>query len=116
MQITTFKPEKFWSINPYIIKDGYELLLDWERNKVFDFDVSLMVLLFPSTSNQLASAVAFFLLQIAAMFQKLVANDGNLKVIDISTKEECKPRPCGLNTVGMLKVMGVHNVFLLKPR
>ncbi|XP_042431673.1 DNA topoisomerase 3-beta-like isoform X1 [Zingiber officinale] len=79
MQITTFKPEKFWSINPYIIKDGYELLLDWERNKVFDFDI-------------------------AVMFQKLVANDGNLKVIDISTKEECKPRPCGLNTVGMLKV------------
>lgn len=39
MQITTFKPEKFWSLSPYVIKDGYELQLDWDRNKVFDFNV-----------------------------------------------------------------------------
>ncbi|CAL9040038.1 DNA topoisomerase 3-beta-like isoform X1 [Musa acuminata AAA Group] len=79
MQITTFKPEKFWYLSPYVIKDGYELQLDWDRNKVFDFNV-------------------------AVMFQKLVANDGTLKVTDISTKEESKSRPCGLNTVNMLKV------------
>lgn len=38
------------------------------------------------------------------MFQKMVTDDGTLKVTDISTKEECKPRPSGLNTVNMLKV------------
>ncbi|XP_065020236.1 DNA topoisomerase 3-beta isoform X4 [Musa acuminata AAA Group] len=43
-------------------------------------------------------------LKVAVMFQKLVANDGTLKVTDISTKEESKSRPCGLNTVNMLKV------------
>ncbi|KAL0925532.1 hypothetical protein M5K25_003877 [Dendrobium thyrsiflorum] len=25
--------------SPYIIKDGYELQLEWDRNRVFDFDV-----------------------------------------------------------------------------
>lgn len=38
------------------------------------------------------------------MFQKMVLNDGALKVEDISVKEECKTRPSGLNTVNMLKV------------
>lgn len=38
------------------------------------------------------------------MFQKMVVNDGMLKVTDVSTKEECKGRPSGLNTVNMLKV------------
>nr|CAD1839134.1 unnamed protein product [Ananas comosus var. bracteatus] len=79
MQITTFKPEKFWSLNPFIMKDGYEVQLDWDRRKVFDSEV-------------------------ATMFQKMVTDDGTLKVTDISTKEECKPRPSGLNTVNMLKV------------
>lgn len=40
IQITTFKPEKFWYFSPYIIKDGYELQLEWDRNRLFDFDVS----------------------------------------------------------------------------
>ncbi|XP_010926666.1 DNA topoisomerase 3-beta isoform X3 [Elaeis guineensis] len=79
LQITTFKPEKFWSLNPYIIKDGYELRLEWDRNKLFDYDVAMM-------------------------FQKLVSDDHTLKVTDILTKEECKSRPSGLNTVNMLKV------------
>jgi DNA topoisomerase-3 len=38
------------------------------------------------------------------MFQKMVANDGALKITDISVKEECKARPSGLNTVNLLKV------------
>ncbi|XP_077250449.1 DNA topoisomerase, type IA, core isoform X2 [Tasmannia lanceolata] len=79
LQITAFKPEKFWSLHPCIVKNGYELQLEWYRDKVFDFDV-------------------------AVMFQKLVDEDGTLIVTDVSAKEECKGRPSGLNTVNLLKV------------
>ncbi|PNT64880.1 hypothetical protein BRADI_4g34290v3 [Brachypodium distachyon] len=78
-QINTFKPEKFWSLRTYVIKDGDEIQLEWDRKKLFDFDVTVM-------------------------FQKMVANDGTLIVTDISVKEECKARPSGLNTVNLLKV------------
>lgn len=40
LQINTFKPEKFWAVHPYIIHNGYELKLEWERNRLFDADVS----------------------------------------------------------------------------
>jgi len=40
LQITTFKPEKFWALQPYMIQNGYELKLEWERDKLFDLDVS----------------------------------------------------------------------------
>ncbi|KAH9649478.1 DNA topoisomerase [Citrus sinensis] len=43
-------------------------------------------------------------LKVATMFQKLVMQDGILEVIDISEKQESKVRPCGLNTVNLLKV------------
>ncbi|KAL6009572.1 DNA topoisomerase 3-beta-1 [Asimina triloba] len=79
LQITTFKPEKFWSLHPYVLKNGYELKLEWDREKVFDLDVT-------------------------SMFQKLVAEAGVLLVTKISAKEEHKSRPSGLNTVNMLKV------------
>ncbi|KAG7995301.1 hypothetical protein I3843_01G102700 [Carya illinoinensis] len=79
LQITTFKPEKFWALRPYIIQDGYELQLEWERNKLFDVDVTIM-------------------------FQKLVMEDGILEVTEISEKQESKSRPSGLNTVNLLKV------------
>ncbi|XP_062164854.1 DNA topoisomerase 3-beta isoform X2 [Alnus glutinosa] len=79
LQITTFKPEKFWVLRPYIIQNGYELQLEWERNKLFDVDV-------------------------ATMFQKLVMEDGILEVNEISEKQESKSRPSGLNTVNLLKV------------
>ncbi|XP_059446946.1 DNA topoisomerase 3-beta isoform X1 [Corylus avellana] len=79
LQITTFKPEKFWVLRPYIIQNGYELQLEWERNKLFDEDV-------------------------ATMFQKLVMEDGILEVTEISEKQENKSRPSGLNTVNLLKV------------
>lgn len=46
LQINTFKPEKFWSVRPYILQSGYELQLEWERNKLFDFDVRPLLLLF----------------------------------------------------------------------
>ncbi|CAN6722764.1 unnamed protein product [Malus baccata var. baccata] len=79
LQINTFKPEKFWVVRPYIIQKGYELQLEWERNKLFDFDV-------------------------AVMFQKLVMEDGMLVVTEIVEKQESKSRPSGLNTVNLLKV------------
>lgn len=114
MQITTFKPEKFWSLNPYIIKDGYELRLEWDRNKVFDYDVRFFS---DSCFNYLLAVLPFFILmktlvfsfelQVAMMFQKLVSDDHTLKVTDILTKKECKSRPCGLNTVNMLKVTAI---------
>ncbi|XP_057959790.1 DNA topoisomerase 3-beta isoform X2 [Malania oleifera] len=79
LQITTFKPETFWALRPYIIHNGYELQLEWERGKVFDLDV-------------------------AVMFQKLVLEDGIVEVTNVSEKEESKTRPSGLNTVNLLKV------------
>uniref|UniRef100_A0A7N0TSD1 DNA topoisomerase n=1 Tax=Kalanchoe fedtschenkoi TaxID=63787 RepID=A0A7N0TSD1_KALFE len=79
LQITTFKPEKFWIVRPYILQGGYDLQLDWERGKLFDSEV-------------------------AAMFQKLVMDDGFVKVTDMSEKQESKTRPSGLNTVNLLKV------------
>ncbi|GMP78216.1 hypothetical protein CsSME_00034244 [Camellia sinensis var. sinensis] len=79
LQITTFKPEKFWAVHPYIMHNGYELKLDWERNKLFDSDV-------------------------AEMFQKLIMEDGLVEVTSISEKQECKARPSGLNTVNLLKI------------
>ncbi|XP_010247445.1 PREDICTED: DNA topoisomerase 3-beta isoform X1 [Nelumbo nucifera] len=89
LQITTFKPEKFWTLHPYIIQNGYELKLEWSRNKLFDVDVAMM-------------------------FQKLVNEDGILEVTDVLSKEECKTRPSGLNTVNMLKV--ASSAFGLGPQ
>lgn len=79
LQISTFKPEKFWNVFPYIIKSGYELKLEWERNKLFDVDV-------------------------AEMFRKLIVEDAVVEVTGVSEKQESKSRPSGLNTVNLLKV------------
>lgn len=38
------------------------------------------------------------------MFQKLVMEDGILKITGVSEKQETKGRPPGLNTVNLLKV------------
>lgn len=46
LQITSFKPEKFWALHPYIIQNGYEIKLEWERHKLFDLDVRLSFLIF----------------------------------------------------------------------
>lgn len=45
------------------------------------------------------------------MFQNLVKEDGMLKVVGISEKQESKGRPIGLNTVKLLKVSSCY--FLL---
>ncbi|XP_014521718.1 DNA topoisomerase 3-beta isoform X1 [Vigna radiata var. radiata] len=79
LQINTFKPEKFWSLHPYIIQNGYEIQLEWHRGRLFDINVAMM-------------------------FQKLVSEDGLLEVTEISEKQETKSRPVGLNTVNLLKV------------
>lgn len=44
LQINTFKPEKFWSLQPYIIQSGYEILLEWQRSKLFDINVNISIL------------------------------------------------------------------------
>ncbi|KAL8120955.1 hypothetical protein AgCh_017940 [Apium graveolens] len=79
LQINTFKPEKFWAVHPYIVHNGYELKLEWERNRLFDADV-------------------------AEMFRALIVDDGLVEVTSISEKQETKVRPSGLNTVNLLKV------------
>ncbi|WMV48462.1 hypothetical protein MTR67_041847 [Solanum verrucosum] len=73
LQITMFKPEKFWMLHPYIMYKGYELKLEWERSRLFDADV-------------------------AAMFQNRIIEDGIMKVACVSEKLESKGRPSGLNT------------------
>lgn len=40
LNINTFKPQKFWIVHPYIVHKGYELKLEWDREKLFDLDVS----------------------------------------------------------------------------
>ncbi|EXB54788.1 DNA topoisomerase 3-beta-1 [Morus notabilis] len=77
--MSTFKPEKFWSLHTYILQSGYEVQLEWERQKLFD-------------------------LEAATMFQKIVMEDGIVEVTEISEKQEVKSRPSGLNTVNLLKV------------
>ncbi|KAJ0463670.1 putative DNA topoisomerase [Helianthus annuus] len=89
LQISTFKPEKFWVVFPYIIKNGFELKLEWDRNRLFDHDV-------------------------AEMFQKLITEDGVVKVTGISEKQDSKGRPSGLNTVNLLKVRNGTPYYHLK--
>uniref|UniRef100_A0A803LTH0 DNA topoisomerase n=1 Tax=Chenopodium quinoa TaxID=63459 RepID=A0A803LTH0_CHEQI len=79
LNINTFKPQKYWAVQPFIAHKGYELKLDWDREKLFDLDVSLM-------------------------FQKLVMEDGTVEIINVFKKQEHKSRPAGLNTVNLLKV------------
>lgn len=43
LQINTFKPEKFWSVNPYIVHSGYEIQLEWQRSKLFDINVNISI-------------------------------------------------------------------------
>lgn len=45
------------------------------------------------------------------MFRNLIKEDGILKVIAISEKQESKSRPAGLNTVNLLKVRADSGVF-----
>jgi len=40
LQINTFKLEKFWSLHPYIIQNGYEIQLEWHRGRLFDINVN----------------------------------------------------------------------------
>ncbi|CAN0870597.1 DNA topoisomerase 3-beta [Linum grandiflorum] len=97
LQITTFKAEKYWALHPYIVTDGYELQLEWERQRLFDMDV-------------------------AVMFQKLVMQDGVFVVTGITEENETKSRPHGLNTVNLLKVassalgFGPHHAMQLAER
>ncbi|XP_055813969.1 DNA topoisomerase 3-beta isoform X1 [Solanum dulcamara] len=79
LQITMFKPEKFWMLHPYIMYKGYELKLEWERSRLFDADV-------------------------AAMFRNRIVEVGTMRVVRVSEKLESKSRPSGLNTVNLLKV------------
>ena len=48
------------------------------------------------------------------MFQNIVKEDGMLKVVRISEKQESKSRPSGLNTVKLLKVGSWHLFFRMQ--
>ncbi|KAK1379547.1 hypothetical protein POM88_026291 [Heracleum sosnowskyi] len=72
-------PTLGFCVHPYIIYNGYELKLEWERGRLFDADV-------------------------AEMFRGLIVDDGLVEVTGISEKQETKVRPSGLNTVNLLKV------------
>lgn len=108
LQITTFKPEKFWSVCPYIMQNGYELNLDWERGKLFDCDVRHCFSLDKTPFNLFFAMLTVLysspMFQVAVMFQKRVTEDGIVEVTEISEKQESKHRPSGLNTVNLLKV------------
>lgn len=64
---------------PLCLQAGEQLSLEWERGRVFDQDIG-------------------------GVFAAAVRDAGSLRVGSVSTKEERKPRPPGLNTVELLKV------------
>jgi DNA topoisomerase-3 len=76
--IQTFHPEPFWVVRPNVTKAGQRLQLEWARGRVFDFEIG-------------------------CCFQRLVLESQNIRVVDVTEKEERKQRPPGLNTVEMLK-------------
>jgi DNA topoisomerase-3 len=67
------------SFLPAVLQGGDRLNLEWERGRVFDQDVG-------------------------QVFAAAVKGAGSLRVTSITTKEDRKPRPPGLNTVELLKV------------
>ncbi|KAJ7297715.1 hypothetical protein O6H91_Y040400 [Diphasiastrum complanatum] len=97
LQITSFSPEPFWTVRPHLNKAGHLLQLEWERGRLFDREI-------------------------AAIFQKMVADSQSVKVANIAKKEEVKSRPNGLNTVNMLKVassglgIGPHHAMQVAER
>lgn len=77
--IQQFTPEPFWVVKPRINKAGQRLSLEWERGRVFDYEIGLC-------------------------FQKLVTEANGLRVVEVVEKEDRKGRPPGLNTVELLKI------------
>jgi hypothetical protein len=67
------------SVHGFFLQAGDHLNLEWERGRVFDQDVG-------------------------QVFAAAVKDAGSLRVQSITTKEDRKPRPHGLNTVELLKV------------
>ena len=39
IRITTFVPEPFWVVRPHISKGGHQLMLEWDRSRLFDREV-----------------------------------------------------------------------------
>lgn len=39
LRITTFVPEPFWVVRPHISKGGHQLMLEWDRSRLFDREV-----------------------------------------------------------------------------
>lgn len=77
--IQSFKPELYWVIKVKVTHpSGKVLSLDWNRVRLFDKDVALM-------------------------FQNLVKESSEARVVDISKAQKTKSRPQALNTVEMLR-------------
>lgn len=97
LRITTFVPQPFWVVRPHLSKGGHQLMLEWDRNRLFDREVAML-------------------------FQKLVLDAKSVRVADVVKKEDRKTRPHGLNTVDMLKVassalnMGPHHTMQIAER
>ncbi|GAB4821904.1 hypothetical protein N2152v2_008950 [Parachlorella kessleri] len=76
--LVAFQPEPFWVVRPVVAKAGQRPALEWGRGRVFDAEVG-------------------------AVFQRLVHEARQLRVTEVSEKEERRQRPPGLNTVELLK-------------
>ncbi|CAK0787024.1 hypothetical protein CVIRNUC_010240 [Coccomyxa viridis] len=77
--MTAFQPEDFWSVRPHISKAGQRIDVEWGRGRLFDQGA-------------------------AQLFQQLVKEARMMRCTSISSKEERRQRPHGLNTVEMLKI------------
>lgn len=76
-QIQTFKPEAFWKIQ---VKTASNVILDWDRGRIFDRDVA------------------------HAYLDHMKNGKHAVKVISVKEKEKAKQRPQALNTVELLRV------------
>ncbi|CAD7694740.1 unnamed protein product [Ostreobium quekettii] len=96
-KIISFEPEPFWTVRVHVAKSGLQVQFDWERGRVFDQAVG-------------------------AMFQKSVQDGKSLKITSVIEKESRSHRPCGLNTVEMLKIassslnIGPHHTMQIAER
>ncbi|KAK3262256.1 hypothetical protein CYMTET_28876, partial [Cymbomonas tetramitiformis] len=78
--LETCQPQPFWSLKARVQKGGFAVPLEWDRGRLFDRDAVVAL-------------------------HRMVLDSPSATVESVVEKEERKARPCGLNTVELLKVL-----------
>ncbi|XP_008546120.1 DNA topoisomerase 3-beta-1 [Microplitis demolitor] len=97
-EISTFKPDPYWMLQVTIkLSDSLDLVLNWDRNRLFDKEV-------------------------ANSFLNLVKEHNEATVVSVQNTEKIKPRPIALNTVELMRTsssglgMGPHYAMQIAER